>query len=70
MALFGGIQKYNALDANNIALVFDLGYIGSISGNIFLYPPQSHPILYNYPFFETLTVFKHPRPAGLDRILG
>ena len=28
---------------------FDSGNIVSISGNIFLYPPQSHPILYNYP---------------------
>ena len=39
MALFRGIQEYIALNANNIV---------SISGNIFLYPPQSHPILYNY----------------------
>ena len=37
MALFRGIQEYIALDANNIV---------NISGNIFLYPPQGHPILY------------------------
>ena len=48
MSLFRGIQEYIALDANNIALVFDSGNIVSISGNIFLYPPQGHPILYNY----------------------
>ena len=36
-----GIQEYIAHDANNIARVED------ISGNIFLYPPQGHPILYN-----------------------
>ena len=41
MALFRGIQEYIALDANNITLVFN-------SGNIFLYPPQGHPILYKY----------------------
>ena len=48
MALFRGIQEYIALDANNITLVFNSGNIVSISGNIFLYPPQSHPILYTY----------------------
>ena len=48
MALFGGIQEYIALDANNITLVFDSGNIVNISGNIFLYPPQGHPILYKY----------------------
>ena len=48
MALFRGIQEYIALDANNITLVFDSGNIVTISGNIFLYPPQGHPILYNY----------------------
>ena len=48
MALFRGKQKYIALDANNITLVFDSGNIVNISGNIFLYPPQGHPILYNY----------------------
>ena len=48
MSLFRGIQEYIALDANNIALVFDSGNIVSISGNIFLYPPQGHPILYKY----------------------
>ena len=47
MALFRGIQEYIALDANNIALLFDLGNIVSIEGNIFLYPPKtSHPILF------------------------
>ena len=49
MALFRGIQEYIALDANNITLVFDSGNIVDISGNIFLYPPQGHPILYKYP---------------------
>ena len=48
MALFRGIQEYIALDANNINLVFDSGNIVNISGNIFLYPPQGHPILYKY----------------------
>ena len=47
MALFRGIQEYIALDANNITLVSDSGNIVNISGNIFLYPPQGHPILYN-----------------------
>ena len=46
MALFRGIQEYIALHAYNITLVFDSGNIVNISGNIFLYPPQSHPILY------------------------
>ena len=44
MALFLGIQEYIALDVNNITLDFDPGNIVSISGNIFLYPPQSLPI--------------------------
>ena len=48
MALFRGIQEYITLDANNITLVFDSGNIVYISGNIFLYPPQGHPILYKY----------------------
>ena len=48
MALFRGILEYIALDANNITLVFDSGNIVNISGNIFLYPPQGHPILYKY----------------------
>ena len=52
MALFRGIQEYIALDANNITLVFDSGNIVNISGNIFLYPPQGHPILYNNPCYE------------------
>ena len=47
MALFEGIQEYIARDANNIARVCDSGNIVSISGKIFLYPPQGHPILYN-----------------------
>ena len=51
MALFRGIQEYIALDANNITLVFDSGNIVNISGNIFLYPPQGHPILYKYPAY-------------------
>ena len=48
LALFRGIQEYIALDVNNITLVFDSGNIVNISGNIFLYPPQGHPILYKY----------------------
>ena len=48
MALFRGIPEYIALDAYNITLVFDSGNIVNISCNIFLYPPQGHPILYNY----------------------
>ena len=48
MALFRGIQECIALDANNITLVFDSGNIVNISGNIFLYPAQGHPILYKY----------------------
>ena len=48
MALFRGIQEYIALVANNITLIFDSGNIDTISGNILLYPPQGHPILYNY----------------------
>ena len=48
MALFLGIQKYIALDTNNNTLVFVLGNIVNISGNIFLYLPQGHPILFNY----------------------
>ena len=44
MALFGGIQENIALAANNITLDFDSGNIVNISGNIFLYPPQGHPI--------------------------
>ena len=45
MALFRGIQESIALDADNITLVFDSSNIVKISGNIFLYPPQGHPIL-------------------------
>ena len=48
MALFRGIQEYIALDANNITLVFDSGNIVNISGNIFSYPPEGHPILQYY----------------------
>ena len=48
MALFRVIEEYIALDANNITLVFDSGNIVNISGNVFFYPPQGHPILYNY----------------------
>ena len=51
MVLFRGIQEYIALDANNITLVFDSGNIVYISGDIFLYPPQGHPILYKYCMF-------------------
>ena len=61
MALFRGIQEYIALDANNITLVFDSGNIVNISGNIFLYPPQGHPILYNY-FIEYIPVRSNHHP--------
>ena len=58
MPLFHGIQEYIALDANNIARV-------SISGNIFLYPPQVHPILYNYLPICLVAIFcSHIRPLG------
>ena len=48
MGLFRGIEDYIALDVKNITLVFDSGNIVSIAGNILLYPPQGHPILFNY----------------------
>ena len=48
MALFRGIQEYIALDTNNNTLVFDSGNIVNISGNIFLSPPQGHPMVYKY----------------------
>ena len=54
MALFRGIQEYISLDANNITLAFDSGNIVNISGNIFLYPPQGHPILYHYAQWSIL----------------
>ena len=54
MALFRGIQEYIALDANNITLVFDSGNVLNISGNIFLYPPQGHPILFIIIHIELL----------------
>ena len=56
MALFRGIQVYIALDANNITLVFDSRNIVNISGNIFLYPPQGHPILYNCNQIEQFNI--------------
>ena len=59
MALFRGIQQYIALDANNITLIFDSGNIVNISGNIFLYPPQGHPILYKYQIHDLL------KPCGI-----
>ena len=59
MAFFRGIQEYIALDANNITLVFDSGNIVNISGNIFLYPPQGHPILYN-DFYLEIVNFQLP----------
>ena len=58
MALFRGIQEYIALDANNITLVFDSGNIVNISGNIFLYPPQGHPLSYNYSTCRTIPVWE------------
>ena len=56
MAFFRGIQEYIALDANNITLDFDSGNIVNISGNIFLYPPQGHPILYKYCNADNQTI--------------
>ena len=67
MALFRGIQEYIALDANNITLVFDSGNIVNISGNIFLYPPQGHPILYNY-YKHIKTTFGYEQ--YLDKIVN
>ena len=65
MALFRGIQEYIALDANNITLVFDSGNIVNISGNISLYPPQGHPILYkNSFFFQGDYVWLEPEQNG------
>ena len=74
MALFRGIQEYIALDANNITLVFDSGNIVNISGNIFLYPPQGHPILYNYfiqKFNYAVSVLPYTFPcAGQPDLCG
>ena len=61
---FWGIQDYFALDANNITLVFDSGNIVSISGNIFLYPPQGHPISY----YCSVPVWKSQFPMQNFRI--
>ena len=58
MALFRGIPEHIALDANNITLVFDSGNIVNISGNIFLYPPQGNPLLYNYSFQNNVLTAK------------
>ena len=68
MALFRGIQEYIALDANNITLVFDSGNIVNISGNIFLYPPQGHPILYKYLVDWSLSgiMTRNTSSCGLD----
>ena len=50
MALFRGIQEYTALNANNIV---------NISDNIFLYPPQGHPILYkHHPFIVLFSMIE------------
>ena len=57
MALFRGIQENIALDVNNITLVFDSGNIVNISGNLFLYPPQGHPILYKNPMTLPIAIF-------------
>ena len=65
MALFRGIQEYIALDAINITLVFDSGNIVNISGNIFLYPPQGHPILYKYSTVEPLLINNLDEPHGV-----
>ena len=67
MALFRGIQEYIALDANNITLVFDSGNIVNISGNIFLYPPQGHPILYKSPAYGVFVsqLIRYARASSL-----
>ena len=57
MALFRVMQEYIALDANNITLVFDSGNIVNISGNIIMYLPQGHPILYKYRHLDRM----HPK---------
>ena len=63
---FRGIQEYIALDANNITLVFDSGNIVNISRNIFLYPPQGHPILYYYyPYRAFVAKIKLCIPSAL-----
>ena len=36
------------MDGSFCPTFFDSGNIVSILGNIFLYPPQGHPILYKY----------------------
>ena len=64
MALFRGIQEYIALDANNITLVFDSGNIVNISGNIFLYPPQGHPILYKCLISRCAKTYEQPFCIG------
>ena len=51
MALFRGIQEYIALYANNINITL-------VFNNIFLYPPQGHPILYKYKYHESLRSVK------------
>ena len=69
MALFRGIQEYIALDANNITLVFDSSNIVNISGNIFLYPPQGHPILYKYHHMVVNIVFIYKQVHDLNNLL-
>ena len=64
MALFREIQEYIALDPNNLTLVFDSGNIVNISGNIFLYPPQGHPILYKY-----VTLHNREQPAKSCKLM-
>ena len=68
MALFRGIQEYIALDANNITLVFDSGNIVNISGNILLYPPQGHPILYEYLKFGMINNHSLPYLMTITKI--
>ena len=68
MALFRGIQEYIALDANNITLVLDSGNIVWISGNIFLYPPQGHPILYNYYYFYRPVCLINHEPGDVGEV--
>ena len=51
-----GIQEYIARDVNNIARVENKGYIVSIEGNIFLYPPKKSIQYYYHYSYRVLCV--------------
>ena len=69
MALFLGIQEYIALDANNIALVFDTGNSVSISGNIFLYPLKAIQY-YIIIARDSIFILRLPILVGSARLLS